>query len=127
MAGNHSLDDFLDGGDDAESEAMSGASGSTEPAEPAESVDVADAVDVAEAVDGGNDDQAVATAGPGAGTESAALDAINGTADPAEITYDWSPEGAACDACGEPVERRWRAGEGADDPAAMVCGDCKDW
>lgn len=121
MAGNHSLEDFLDAGGDAEGEA----SGSREAAESSESVDLADAE--ADAVDGGTDDQALETAEPGAGTETPDPKAVSGTAVPAEITYDWSPDGAACDACGEPVERRWRAGEGADDPAAMVCGDCKDW
>ncbi|MFC7097003.1 DUF7573 domain-containing protein [Halobaculum marinum] len=43
------------------------------------------------------------------------------TVAPAEATYDHSPDGAACAACGETVTRRWR-----DDPG-YVCEDCKEW
>lgn len=47
--------------------------------------------------------------------------------DAATVTYAWSPEGGACDACGEPVDRRWRAGVGAEDPDSLVCDGCKEW
>ncbi|WP_336360723.1 DUF7573 domain-containing protein [Haladaptatus sp. ZSTT2] len=40
---------------------------------------------------------------------------------PATSTYAWSPEGAACEACGEVVERRWRDGD------ELVCESCKSW
>lgn len=54
------------------------------------------------------------------------------------LTYSSSPEGAPCAACGETVEKRWRAGEGGvspdetgdggvDDPDALICPDCKKW
>lgn len=54
------------------------------------------------------------------------------------LTYTSSPDGAACAACGETVEKRWRAGEGGvsadengnggvDDPDALVCPGCKEW
>lgn len=53
------------------------------------------------------------------------------------LTYTSSPDGAPCAACGETVEKRWRAGEGGvsadgesggvDDPDALVCPDCKAW
>ncbi|WP_435196129.1 DUF7573 domain-containing protein [Natronomonas sp. EA1] len=43
------------------------------------------------------------------------------TVEPAKPTYDWSPEGTECEACGETVEKRWRDDEG------MVCGECKGW
>lgn len=36
-------------------------------------------------------------------------------------TYTWSPDGAACAACGAVVERRWR--EDGD----LVCPACKSW
>lgn len=49
------------------------------------------------------------------------------TTESATVTYAWSPAGDACDACGETADRRWRAGEGADDPDALVCPDCKEW
>jgi len=45
------------------------------------------------------------------------LDAV----DPAEPTYDRSPDGAPCAACGERVTRRWR------DDGDYVCDDCKEW
>lgn len=42
-------------------------------------------------------------------------------AEPATSTYQWSPDGPACDRCGDAVDQRWR------DDDAMVCGKCKDW
>lgn len=41
--------------------------------------------------------------------------------EPAMSTYDWSPGGTPCEACGAVVERRWRDGE------RLVCGECKEW
>jgi hypothetical protein len=41
--------------------------------------------------------------------------------DPAEPTFDFAPDGADCEGCGEVVRRRWREGDG------MVCADCKEW
>lgn len=46
---------------------------------------------------------------------------------PPTLTYTSSPDGDACDECGETVQNRWRAGEGAEDPDALVCPDCKTW
>ncbi|WP_254279824.1 DUF7573 domain-containing protein [Haloarcula marina] len=40
---------------------------------------------------------------------------------PATTTYAWSPDGAACGACGTAVERRWRQ------DGDLVCPDCKEW
>ena len=45
------------------------------------------------------------------------LDAV----EPAVSTYDWTPIGADCEACGTAVERRWR------DDGRLVCADCKAW
>ncbi|MFC7081544.1 DUF7573 domain-containing protein [Halorussus caseinilyticus] len=45
--------------------------------------------------------------------------------DPAVSTYDWSPAGGECAACGEVVERRWRSGGERD--GSLVCPDCKEW
>ncbi|ELZ55090.1 MULTISPECIES: DUF7573 domain-containing protein [Halorubrum] len=39
----------------------------------------------------------------------------------ATATSTWHADGAACDRCGERVERRWRDGE------AFVCADCAAW
>ncbi|WP_096394550.1 hypothetical protein [Halorubrum trapanicum] len=41
--------------------------------------------------------------------------------DPAVATSTWHADGAACDRCGEPVERRWR------DEGDFVCADCASW
>lgn len=38
-----------------------------------------------------------------------------------ETTYAWVPDGAACAACGERVERRYR------DDGQLVCPSCKEW
>ena len=43
------------------------------------------------------------------------------------LTYTSSPDGETCAACGATVQRRWRAGEGAADPDALVCPDCEVW
>lgn len=42
-------------------------------------------------------------------------------ADPAEPTYAWSPDGAACAVCGDATGTRWRQ------DGAYVCPDCKEW
>lgn len=44
------------------------------------------------------------------------------TVEEAVPTYDFSPNGAACESCGETVETRWQ-----DPDAGMVCGECKRW
>jgi hypothetical protein len=44
---------------------------------------------------------------------------------PAVSTFDWTPDDGECAACGESVERRWRA-DGQKD-GELVCGDCKEW
>jgi hypothetical protein len=46
---------------------------------------------------------------------------------PPTLTYTSSPDGDECAACGETVQNRWRAGEGAEDPDALVCPACKSW
>lgn len=78
------------------------------------------------------DDGPVDDATPAAPTETAAIAETDVRTDStdtesATVTYAWSPTGDACDACGETADRRWRAGEGADDPDALVCPDCKEW
>lgn len=40
---------------------------------------------------------------------------------PATTTYAWSPEGRACQTCGEAAPRLWRDGD------ALVCPACKEW
>ncbi|MFB6103141.1 MAG: hypothetical protein ABEJ73_11325 [Haloplanus sp.] len=56
--------------------------------------------------------------------------------DPATPTMRWSVDGAACDACGATVARRWReeaseqrhsSDHGTQSGATFVCADCKEW
>lgn len=75
----------------------------------------ADGSDAGAPADG---DEAAATSDGGAGERSATE--VEGVA-PARATFDWSPDGAACDCCSTSVEKRWRDGD------ALVCGDCKEW
>ncbi|MFC7229218.1 hypothetical protein N0B31_17595 [Salinirubellus salinus] len=44
------------------------------------------------------------------------------TVEEATPTYDFSPEGATCESCGETVETRWH-----DPEVGMVCAECKGW
>jgi len=92
MGRDASLDDFLDdGGSDRDDEGGG------------------DADDGEGAVDG--------PAKGGGDEDPSGSDAV----DAAIATHDFSPDGAACAACGAVVERRWR------DDAGLVCADCKDW
>lgn len=43
------------------------------------------------------------------------------TVEDATTTFEWSPARAACEGCGEVVERRWR------DDGSFVCPSCKTW
>lgn len=76
------------------------------------------------------DDLAVDSDDPAAGSADPTADSDDGAAEgptPATVTYAWSPEGDTCAECGETVDTRWRAGDGAADPDAMVCESCKRW
>jgi len=52
-----------------------------------------------------------------------AADAPVGDPMPATPTMRWSPDGAACAACGATASRLWQAGDGD----TFVCADCKEW
>ncbi|WP_327051292.1 DUF7573 domain-containing protein [Halomicrococcus gelatinilyticus] len=71
------------------------------------------------ATDSDGDDEREAATDDAADDPDAApeLDGV----DPAQATYAWVPDGAACDRCAATVTARWRDG---DD---LVCADCKDW
>lgn len=95
-----SLDDFIGG---------EGSAGEDETGE-----DAAADVDSAASEGEGVGEEAVG------GAESAGDDG-EPTVEPAVSTYDFSPEGAPCAACGASVEKRWRA------EAGLVCPGCKEW
>jgi hypothetical protein len=69
------------------------------------------------ATDDGEDDGATDDAGTAA--DATAESAPERPTAP--VTCEWTPGGAACEACGATVERRWRDGD------ARVCVDCKEW
>ena len=66
-------------------------------------------------------------AGPGGETEAAPDgdqpdgDQPDGDQQAASGTYTFTPRGASCVACGDEVQRRWRAERG------LVCAACKSW
>ena len=70
-------------------------------------------------------DEPVADAGDPATSEGGSGEcggADDGDApEPVVSTFEWTPSGAACAACGSDVERRWREDGG------LVCTDCKAW
>jgi len=88
---------------------------------------VAEDADLTEFLDGVDGDEKPAPGDdePGDGDEEETADdeetAEAGSPAPTAVTGAWAPGGAACDACGATVRRRWRDG------AEMVCGDCKGW
>ena len=95
MSGDRSLEEFASGSGAAESESDSASK--TEDAEEAESAETAE-----------SDAEATERVDPA-------------EVEPATPTMRFAPDGAACDACGETVERRWH------DDGAFVCADCKAW
>jgi hypothetical protein len=114
-----SLDEFLNAGDDAaedefEGDDSEGDAGTPDPGEAAAVPEEREATEEGgvEAT-GGADDGDAADGGPD--------DGGTGAVEPAVSTYDWTPSGADCEACGAAVERRWR------DDGRLVCGDCKPW
>lgn len=79
--------------------------------------------------DGERDEEPEPEDGAGSDEDSAEVETDDGTDDPKPpaLTYTSSPNGDECQECGETVQNRWRAGEGAEDPDALVCPDCKVW
>lgn len=68
----------------------------------------------------GNDESSAAPETAGEADESGAERNAT-TGDGGLSTFDWSPDGAPCAACGDRVERRWR------DDGRLVCEQCKTW
>ena len=103
---NRSLDDFA-GGDDGSD---SGDGSAAEP--PSE----------AAAEPGGEEPTERADEPPAEPSAEDAAEEPTLTVEAAVPTYDFSPDGSACAACGETVETRWQ-----DEGVGMVCADCKQW
>ena len=114
-----SLDDFIGGADEDEAE---------EPEAPDE---VEDSKSDELAIGGSTADNSVADESEADGSvidepdgpevEDSESDPAPDTVEPAVSTYDWTPTGADCEACGTTVEKRWR------DDGRLVCPDCKAW
>ena len=62
-----------------------------------------------------------AAGGTASGGEAVGRRSDGDAPEPAVSTFDWTPNGAACAACGTGVERRWR------EDGELVCADCKAW
>lgn len=116
MPEDRSLDDFALGDEDTDSDATDAAEAADTDSDAAEAADDSVPDDAADAADGSVSDgvDPDAPSDPNDATDSAAVD-------PAVATSTWHADGAACDRCGERVERRWR------DEDALVCADCASW
>lgn len=102
---NRSLDDFAGGGEEeTEADASDAETAEADPEPEAET----------EAV--------VSESAPETAETDDSADEPTLTVEEATPTYDFSPDGATCEACGATVETRWHAAE-----AGMVCADCKGW
>ena len=114
---NRSLDDFA-GGDDGSD---SGDGSAAEP--PSEAAAEPGGEEPTERADepGGEEPTERADEPPAEPTDDDAEEPTL-TVEAAVPTYDFSPDGSACAACGETVETRWQ-----DEGVGMVCADCKQW
>lgn len=119
---DRSLDDFFgderaDDADDAGDREDEGVDGTGDEDAPVEEPDTGEGE---ESVGGASvdDPEEADTDADEADDPLAGLDLSTG---PAESTMSWSPDGAACESCGDVVERRWR------DDGRLVCLDCKEW
>lgn len=65
-----------------------------------------------------DDDPTATENGPTATDDESVTDVV-----PADVTFEWTPEGNECSVCGETVQRRWRR----ETEAGRVCADCKEW
>lgn len=119
VTGDYSLDDFLDAGEREDPTDGDAPDSSDEESVDASAEDESDPESVAEPdLDPDTEAQGDVTDEG----ESPAEEALDPNAvDPAEPTYDWSPDGAECAACGESTTTRWRQ------DGAYVCADCKEW
>lgn len=108
MGRDRSLDEFFSRSDaDGERDAEGGTDGAADPAD--------------ERDGSGEERGAHDSAATGAAPAEAAGETTSDAVEPAVATYRFDPGGAACAACGAPVEARWL------DEGRVVCTDCKEW
>jgi hypothetical protein len=126
---NATLDQFVGGRSD---DARNGASeGESEGKDAGESEDKDANTDTDIAADGdadadrSEDAEAEAEAGAREAEAEAGAREADTAVEPAEPTYRFAPAGEACGACGERVERLWRAA--GERRGILVCRTCKDW
>ena len=116
-----SLDDFIGGADEDEAgepELRDEVEG--DEAEPDDQTAEESTHDESDGGDPAESEAAEAESGSEPDSESA-TEPDPDPVEPAVSTYDWTPTGADCEACGAAVERRWR------DDGRLVCADCKAW
>ncbi|WP_313692874.1 DUF7573 domain-containing protein [Halorarum halobium] len=115
MTGDHSLDDFL-GTEGSESTATDpqAESGDADEDEPNPSGDEPAPGTEPDSESTEPEPEPTEPAGDERGRDSHDVD-------PAEPTYDWSPDGGECAGCGGQVSTRWRQ------DGEYVCPDCKEW
>jgi hypothetical protein len=120
---DRSLDEFLgdESGTDENSDADETAGENSETAPTEDSGETARAEDSEETARAEDSEETAPEAAP-----EATPAGEDSTPAPAPVTYDWSPGGRTCAACGASVQRRWRAGE-RDEEGRLVCVECKSW
>lgn len=114
-----SLDDFIGGADEEEDEEPEARDGAGEPGIDEPETDASDADDPV--ADEAEADGSVTDEPDESEVDDSDSAPDTDSVEPAVSTYDWTPTGADCEACGAAVERRWR------DDGRLVCADCKAW
>ncbi|WP_436911387.1 DUF7573 domain-containing protein [Halosimplex marinum] len=127
--GDRSLDDFFGDDDPDDGEETVAEESPDQSDEPADAVgagaadrengEVSGDIDTDDEGDAGAETDRTET--DDADTDEEGVRVDPSTVEPAESTYAWSRDGGTCVACGETVDRRWRADDG------LVCVDCKEW
>jgi len=72
-------------------------------------------------LDDGEESSPDADPEPETGTETESEEPTTEPAKQGPATSRWTPDGEACEACGETVTRLW------DDDGRRVCRSCKQW
>lgn len=121
-----SLDDFIGGADEDEAdeqEVPDGVEADVVEADEAEPEDQTAEESTRDESDGGDPAESEAAEAElrSEPDSESATDSNPEPVEPAVSTYDWTPTGADCEACGGAVEKRWR------DDGRLVCADCKAW
>ena len=108
-----SLDDFLDADEDDDSDG--------ERDSDVDESDVSDDAHGGDSAEPTEEDTVDADPGDSVGERAADPPVDPAGVEPARSTSQFVPDGATCEACGEPSTRLWFDGD------QTVCGSCKPW